>query len=265
MRSSSGAQLETRTFDATVRVDTLVLCGGLGAVAPATDQGVTDLIRRHVERGIRVGSVCTGAFILAETRCLDGRPATTHWRYCNELAQRYPNIDVQPDRIWTRDGNVWTSAGVSAGIDMALAMLTDDRGAAAAKSIARELVVYYRRPGGQTQFSTLLEGGELHGRFSDLLGWVRENLHLPLGVEALAEKASMSPRNFSRAFLKETGMSPARAVERMRIEAAREWVARGTHSTGHVARATGFGSTDRMRNAFVRNLGMTPQTVRRSF
>ena len=265
VRSSSGAVLMTAPLDARLDYDTVLICGGVGAVRTMSDPRVREFVLHHVHNGTRIGSICTGAFILAETGCLDGKPATTHWRYCQELSRRYPQVDVQSDRIWIRDGDIWTSAGVSAGIDLSLAMLTEDKGAAVAKGVARELVVYYRRPGGQTQFSALLEGGELNGRFSELLGWIRENLHRHLPVEVLAEKAAMSPRNFSRAFQRETGTPPARAVERIRIEAAREWVVRGTHSTAHIAKATGFGSTDRMRNAFVRHLGMTPQTIRRAF
>ncbi|WP_285295633.1 GlxA family transcriptional regulator [Aureimonas altamirensis] len=263
--SSGGATLQTQPFAGAGKFDTILVCGGLGAVAAHIDEQTLRSLIRHFERGQRTGSVCTGAFILAQAGCLRGKRATTHWRYASELAHRYPDVTIEADRIWVRDGSVWTSAGVSAGMDLAMAMVTEDQGASVARQVAQELVIYYRRPGGQSQFSALIEKGEASGRFSDLLAWVRENIDAAHSVEGLATKVAMSPRHFSRAFLKETGVTPARAVEQIRLEAAREWVERGTHSLTHIASATGYGSTDRMRNSFLRNFGMTPQSIRRVF
>lgn len=264
MRSSNGATLNTRAVDAGA-FDTLLICGGIGAVTARFESAALNTIVSHYESGRRIGSVCTGAFLLAHAGCLDSRRATTHWRYAEEFSRLYPNVEVEVDRIWVRDETVWTSAGVSAGMDLAMAMVAEDKGSAVSKGIAQELVIYYRRPGGQSQFSTLLDKGEPEGRFSRLLEWIRENLEADHSVERLADKMAMSPRNFSRAFLKETGMQPARAVQQIRLESAREWVQRGTHSLTHISQATGFGSSERMRNAFLRNYGASPSSFRRAF
>ncbi|MHA7881942.1 GlxA family transcriptional regulator [Nitratireductor rhodophyticola] len=263
--SSGGATLQTQSFSTAGAFDTVLVCGGLGAVTAQIDDETMGSLISHFESGQRTGSVCTGAFILAQAGCLRGKRVTTHWRYASVLAQRYPEVTVEADRIWVRDGSVWTSAGVSAGMDLAMAIVAEDHGASVARQIAQELVVYYRRPGGQSQFSALLEKGEASGRFSGLLGWIRENIDARHSVESLAERVAMSPRHFSRTFLSETGVTPARAVEQIRLETAREWVERGTHSLAHIARETGYGSTDRMRSSFLRGFGVTPQTLRRVF
>ncbi|MES2057056.1 MAG: GlxA family transcriptional regulator [Pseudomonadota bacterium] len=265
IRSSGGAILETMRPEEAGIIDTALVCGGLGALNAAVEPSVADFLVKRARSGHRIGSICTGAFVLASLGLLQGKRVTTHWRFATELARRYPGLNVDADSIWVRDGSLWTSAGVSAGMDLALAFVTEDLGQDMARRIAQELVVYYRRPGGQSQFSTLLKVSHTDGRFASLLGWIREHLDQPLHVERLAGQVSMSPRNFSRAFKMETGVTPAKAVEQMRLEVAREWVERGTHSIVHIAVATGFGGADRMRNAFVRAFGVPPQAIRRTF
>lgn len=212
----------------------------------------------------RLASVCSGAFLLAEAGRLDGRAATTHWESTERFRRSYPQVRLDPDRIFTRDGDVWTSAGISAGIDMALALIEDDFGAPLARRTAQHLVVHSRRPGGQSQFSGLIELGGHSGRFETLVTWIKGNLHLPLTIEQLADRAAMSPRNFSRAFVREIGTTPAKAVEQLRLEAARDAVEAGFGSFDQIARKVGFGDAGRMRRAFLRTLGQPPQTLRRS-
>ena len=195
---------------------------------------------------------------------LDGRRATTHWARAAELARAYPRVHVEPDRIFIRDGDVWTSAGITAGIDLALALVADDLGEAVARRAAQQLVVYHRRPGGQSQFSALLETDRPGSRFSPLLAWARERLDESLPVERLADCAAMSPRHFARAFAAETGMTPAKAIERLRLEAARERVESGAEPIEGVAAHTGFGDPERMRRAFIRAFGQPPQALRRA-
>jgi transcriptional regulator GlxA family with amidase domain len=208
--------------------------------------------------------VCSGAFILAASGLLDGRRATTHWARAAELARAYPQIRVEPDRIFIREGKVWTSAGITAGIDLALALVAEDLGEGVAKRAAQHVVVYHRRAGGQSQFSALLEADGLNGRFSPVLAWARERLDERLSVERLADRAAMSPRHFARAFLSETGMTPAKAIERLRLEAARERIESSSQPIEGVAARTGFGDPERMRRAFVRVFGQPPQALRRS-
>jgi transcriptional regulator GlxA family with amidase domain len=212
----------------------------------------------------RVASVCTGAFVLAAAGLLDGRRATTHWAYDAELARGYPGVNVEPDRIFVREGNVWTSAGITAGIDLALALVADDLGEAVAKRAAQQLVVHHRRPGGQSQFSALLDLAQPDGRFGGLLAWARERLDEPLPVERLADRAGMSPRNFARAFAAETGITPAKAIERLRLEAARAHVEQGREPIDRLAEITGFRDPERMRRAFIRAFGHPPQALRRA-
>jgi transcriptional regulator GlxA family with amidase domain len=208
--------------------------------------------------------VCTGAFLLAEAGLLDGRAATTHWAHARALRERFPNIMVDEDRIFLRDGNIWTSAGMSSAIDLTLALIEDDHGVEMSREIARKLVVYHRRPGGQSQFSALLEMEPRSDRVRRALIYAKENLRNPLTVEELAEAASLSPRQFGRVFREETGRSPAKAVERLRVEAARAMLEEGRHHLDTVARDTGFSDRDRMRRAFLRFFGQPPQSLRRS-
>jgi transcriptional regulator GlxA family with amidase domain len=211
-----------------------------------------------------VTSVCSGAYVLAEAGLLDGRRATTHWVRSNDFARRYPKVRLEPDRIFIQDGPVWTSAGITAGVDLSLALIAEDLGEAVARRTAEMLVVYHRRPGGQSQFSTLLELDQPQGRFGPLLAWMRERLDQSLSVERLAQEAAMSPRNFARAFTAETGVTPARSVERLRVEVARERVEAGAEPIDRIAAATGFGDPERMRRAFVRAFGQPPQALRRA-
>lgn len=212
----------------------------------------------------RIAAICTGAFTLAEAGLLDGRRVTTHWFYARELASRFPNLQVEDDRIFIIDGSVWTSAGMSAGIDLALAMLEKDFGAELARRVAQSLVIYHRRAGGQSQHSELLEMDAKSDRIQKALAYARGNLRAPLSVEELADAASLSPRQFSRAFRAETGQSPAKAVERLRVEAARLMIEQSRHSIEAVANETGFADPERMRRAFLRVFGQPPQAVRRN-
>ena len=261
--SSSGAQLIAEgLFDDPL--DTLIVAGGWGSREAAACPETLAFIRAASTRARRTASVCSGAFILAAAGLLDGRRATTHWGRAAELARAYPQVHVDPDRIFTRDGDVWTSAGITAGIDLALALVADDLGEGVAKRTAQQLVVYYRRPGGQSQFSALLEADRPHGRFASLLGWAREHLHERLSVERLAECTAMSARHFARAFAAETGITPAKAIERLRLEAARDAVESSAEPIEGVAARIGFGDPERMRRAFIRNFGQPPQALRRT-
>jgi transcriptional regulator GlxA family with amidase domain len=211
-----------------------------------------------------VSSVCSGAYVLAAAGLLDGRRATTHWSRAEDFARRFPAVRLEADRIWVRDGEVWTSAGITAGIDLALAMIEADLGEGVARRTAQQLVVYHRRPSGQSQFSALLALGAGGGRFAPLLAWMREHLGERLTIDRLAERAGMSERNFARAFLSETRLTPAKAVERLRLEAARTAVEDGARPIDVVAREAGFGDPERMRRAFVRAFGQPPQALRRA-
>ncbi len=220
---------------------------------------------RHISaRSRRTASVCTGAFVLAESGVLDGRVATTHWNYAPQLQARYPTLRVDGDRIWTEDGNVWTSAGMSAGIDMALAMIEQDLGMDVARSVARMLVVYYRRPGGQYQFSSLLDFDPGSDRIRTALSYAREHIRDDLSVERLADVAHMSVRQFGRVFAEAIGVTPAKAIERLRIETARPLVEDGHQTFDEIARSCGFGDADRMLRSFVRVVGRTPNELRRT-
>ncbi|HXO00818.1 MAG TPA: GlxA family transcriptional regulator, partial [Stellaceae bacterium] len=264
--SSSGVQMVAETF-AGGRPDcpdTLIVAGGWGTRAASACDETLAYIRAAAGQTRRIVSVCSGAFILAAAGLLDGCRATTHWNRAAELARAYPRVRVEPDRIFIRDGAVWTSAGITAGIDLALALVADDLGEAAAKRAAQHLVVYHRRPGGQSQFSALLEADRPGSRFSPLLCWARERLDERLPVERLAERAAMSPRHFARAFAAETGMTPAKAIERLRLEASRERIESGAEPIELVAAGTGFGDPERMRRAFIRAFGQPPQALRRA-
>ena len=264
VRSTSGVSLPAEPFAAAEGLDTLVVAGGDGTNAAAKDPAILDFVRSQAGRVRRVASVCSGTFVLAAAGLLDGRRATTHWGRSAAFAKAYPQVRLEPDRIFVKDGQVWSSAGITAGIDLALAMVAEDLGEPVAKRAAQQLVVYRRRPGGQSQFSALLELDQPDGRFARLTGWIRERLGEPLGVERLAAEAAMSPRNFARAFLAETGVTPAKAVERLRVEAARERIEAGPEPIDAISAATGFGDAERMRRAFLRAFGQPPQALRRA-
>jgi len=260
--SSSGARMLAEPFMAAGALDTLLVSGGEGTRRPSICETTLEFVRSTAASARRTASVCSGAYVLAEAGLLDGRRATTHWARSADFARRYPAVTLEPDRIFVRDGNIWTSAGITAGIDLALAMIAEDLGEDIARKTAQQLVVYHRRPGGQSQFSALLEleGGE---RFDGLLAWARENLTSPLTVEALADRAAMSPRHFARAFTARTGVTPAKAVERLRVEAARALLDSQPLRVEDVALETGFGDPERMRRAFLRAFGQPPQALRR--
>ena len=261
--SSSGVRLLARDLDEAT-YDTLVVAGGNGSRDFAGLAETVAWIKRRAGVVRRTASVCSGAYLLAEAGLLDGRRATTHWSRSDHFARRYPQVRLQPDRIFVREGDVWTSAGITAGIDLALALIEDDLGAEVARRAAQQLVVHQRRPGGQSQFSALLEMGGPNGRFADLMMWIRERLAEPLSVERLADRAAMSPRHFARAFAAETGVTPAKAVERLRLEAARARVETGHEPIDRVALSAGFGDPERMRRAFLRAFGQPPQALRRA-
>ena len=262
--SSAGAQLTAETLLPPPDVHTLIVAGGEGSRGAARDAALLEHVRLVASMGRRVASVCSGAYVLAAAGVLDGRPATTHWSLTADFARRFPRVSLQPDRIWTRDGDIWTSAGITAGIDLALALIAEDLGEPVARQTARQLVVYHRRAGGQSQFSALAEIDPGGGRFSSLLEWARANLDQPLTVERLAERAAMSPRNFARAFAGATGITPAKAIERLRLETARRVVEESVATIDTIARDTGFGDPERMRRAFVRAFGHPPQALRRA-
>jgi transcriptional regulator GlxA family with amidase domain len=227
------------------------------------DTALLRAINAAPARARRVASVCSGAFLLAQAGLLDGKRATTHWRRAPQLARMFPNVRVEPDCIHIKDGALWTSAGVTAGIDLALAMIAEDLGEDIAAKVAREMVVYAKRPGGQAQHSVLLELDAGASRFATLNAWMREHLSEDLSVERIAAHVAMSPRHFARAYAAETGVTPAKAVERLRTETARTARAQGG-AIQEIARRTGFGDPERMRRAFVRLYGAPPAAMRRT-
>ena len=262
--SSSGVSMNATSFAEAPALDTLVIAGGDGTRQAFRDPEILRFVRAAAPKVRRIASVCSGAFILAEAGLLDGKRATTHWGRTAQFATLYPQVRLEPDRIFTRDGSIWTSAGITAGIDLALALIAEDLGELVARQTAQQLVVYRRRPGGQSQFSALLEMERPDGRFAPLLAWARERLHEPLSVERLAAEAAMGARNFARRFHEETGLSPARAVERLRVECAREKVEGSAEAIEGIAESVGFGDPERMRRAFVRAFGQPPQALRRA-
>ncbi|MBA2400698.1 MAG: GlxA family transcriptional regulator [Bradyrhizobium sp.] len=264
VRSSSGVEMLARGLKPSSALTTLIVAGGEGVRTAATCPKTLAFVRALAKRGVRVASVCSGAYILAEAGLLDGRRATTHWQRTRHFVSAYPKVKLEADRIYTRDGNVWTSAGISAGIDLALAMVVEDYGDEIAQRTAKQLVLYHRRSGGQSQFSSLLELKSPTGRFGPLLAWAREHLDAPLTVEDMAEQAGMSSRHFTRAFIAETGTTPSKAVERLRIEVARQRVQSSSEAIERVAETTGFRDPERMRRAFIRAFGQPPQSLRRA-
>jgi transcriptional regulator GlxA family with amidase domain len=262
VRSSAGVAVASETLEEPPN-DTLIVAGGAGARRGPVSSPLQDFLRRAATMSRRVASVCTGAYILAGAGLLDDRAATTHWRYAAALQRQYPRVRVDGDRIFVRDGAVWTSAGITAGIDLALALIEDDLGCDTARAAARQLVVYHRRPGGQSQFSELLDLDPPSDRIRQALSFARTHLHAPLTVERLAEAACLSPRQFGRAFLAETGQTPAKAIERLRAEAARLRLETSPEPIERIARGVGFADPERMRRAFLRVFGQPPQALRR--
>ncbi|CAM2783320.1 GlxA family transcriptional regulator [Methylobacterium mesophilicum] len=261
IRTSIGMVIETEPFSGQ-HFDTVIVVGSI-KVDPSAP-GLIELLRETAATARRIAATCTGAFLLAEAGLLDGRKAATHWAHARELQRLHPSIKVDDDRIFVSDGNVWTSAGMTAGIDLTLALVEDDLGPEMSKGIARKLVVYHRRTGGQSQFSALLELQPRSDRVQKVLAYARSNLRNELSVEELAEAARLSPRQFSRIFRDETGQSPAKAVENLRLDAARTMLEDGRHSLDTVAQETGFADRERMRRAFLRAFGQPPQVLRRN-
>jgi transcriptional regulator GlxA family with amidase domain len=259
--NSFGISIETRAL-ARQKVDTLIV-SGLLYPAPSSP-GLIRLLRKVAESTRRSASVCTGAFILGEAGLLEGRRVTTHWFHARDLQKQFPNARVEEDRIFIVDGPIWTSAGMSAGIDLALGMIEKDFDVELARAVAQKLVVYHRRGGGQSQHSALLELDAKSDRIQGALAYARHNLRASLSVEELAAAAHLSPRQFSRAFRAETGQSPAKAVEQLRVEAARVMVEQSRHTLDEVAAEAGFADPERMRRAFLRAFGQPPQVLRRN-
>jgi transcriptional regulator GlxA family with amidase domain len=247
-------------------IDTLIVAGGSGTEAAVQDERLIAWLRGAAGRSRRVGSVCTGAFLLAEAGLLEGRRATTHWASCALLARRYPDVEIDPDPIFVRDGDVWTSAGVTAGIDLSLALVEEDAGAEAARDVARWLVLFLRRPGGQAQFSAQRSRqAAQRDPLRELQAWLPDHLDEDLSVGALADRACMSPRNFARAFQKETSTTPAAYVAELRLERARAELEAGELAVDQVARRCGFGTAETMRRAFHRRLRVGPSEYRARF
>lgn len=269
VRSSIGTALcidTTIAETAPEDFDTVVVAGGIGARRPNPDPDLLAWLQRAEGRVRRLCSVCTGAFLLAQAGVLDGRHATTHWRHADDLAAAFPRIRVEADRIYLQERGVWTSAGVTSGMDMALALIAEDLGRRPALELAKSKVMYMHRPGGQSQFSAelALQTAD-EPRLARLQGWVFENLSSALTVDELADRAAMSPRHFNRVFTRAVGVSPARFVERARVDAARRRLEGGSGSIEAIAYDTGFGNAERMRRSFLRQLGIAPADYRQRF
>jgi transcriptional regulator GlxA family with amidase domain len=263
VRSSCGVQMMSAPLPVTLTLDTLFVSGGEGTRKMMHDAAFLDAVRDVSARTRRTCSVCSGSFLLAAAGLLKGRRATTHWRRSSAFERSFPETTLDADRIFVRDGKFWTSAGITAGIDLALALVEDDLGDGVAREAARELVIHHRRQGGQSQFSVMQDVKLATGRFDALIGWVQTNLSADLSVEALAARAAMSPRNFARVFRAETGVTPARLIEKLRLEAARVAVEQTSTSLQEIARTAGFGDPERMRVAFLRAYGQPPMVLRR--
>jgi len=248
------------------RLDTLVVAGGAGARAASEDAVVVDWIARASRRARRTVSVCTGAYLLAAAGLLDGRRATTHWQFCDDFAGRFPAVEIDPDPVYIRQGDVWTSAGVTAGMDLSLALVEQDLGAEVALAVARVLVVFFKRPGGQAQFSGALSAQQASiPALRELQAWIAGHIAEELSVPALAARAGLSERSFARAFRREVGQTPAAYVEALRIERARALLEDGAPSMERVARETGFNSPEVLRRAFQRRVGVSPAAYRERF
>ena len=263
---SSGLEMvASRAFRDLDRVDTLLIAGGIGFAAAAADAETVAWIAAQAARARRTASVCTGSFLLAAAGLLDGRRATTHWAYCDRLAAAAPSCRVAADAIFVKDGAIYSSAGVTAGMDLALALVEEDLGPAIALLVAQALVMYVRRPGGQAQFSRQIEAQRRDDRFGRLHLWMMENLAEALKVEDLAREAGMSPRHFARCFAERMGRTPAHYLTQLRIEQARRRIEEGAGSLKQVARSSGFGTEQTMRRAFLRELGIAPSDYRERF
>ncbi len=266
-RTTSGLELVAeRLGQVRGTVDTLVVAGGDGTTAALRDRELIAFIRRTAPRARRVASVCTGSFLLAEAGLLDGRCATTHWVACAQLAARYPKLRVETDPIFVHDGKYWTSAGVCSGMDLALALVEEDHGRELALTVARWLVLFLKRPGGQAQFSTQLAAQSVeHDQLREAQAFAHAHLSTDLSVAALAKRAAMSPRNFTRVFARAVGDSPASWIEAIRVEAARRALEETRDGVEQIAARTGFGSAETMRRAFLRRVRVSPAAYRTRF
>jgi transcriptional regulator GlxA family with amidase domain len=267
VEASCGLAITTRPIaDIQDGVDTLMVCGGADMQAPSADLELLGHIQRLAGQARRVASVCSGAFLLAAAGLLDGRRAVTHWAECDQLAANHPNVTVDPEAIYLHDEGVWTSAGVTAGIDLALALLAEDHGRAAAATIARQLVVYLRRSGGQTQFSRLLAAQTADSEpVRDLLAWLPDNLDANLSVPALARRVNLSERQFRRVFTQQVSITPAEYIERARVDAACHLLETTRLPIADIARTCGFGTPETMIRTFRRRLDTTPSIHRHHF
>ena len=263
VRSSLGLPVATRALRGRLGVDTWIVAGVNDPLAAPAPAGVVAYLRRANGRARRIAGICTGAFVLAEAGLLAQRRATTHWAFGRDMQRHYPEIRVEDDRIFIVDGPIWTSAGMTAGLDLALAMVEKDLGADVARSVARKLVMHQRRAGGQSQHSEMLDLAPKSDRIQNALNYARQHLGRALTVEALAEAVHLSPRQFSRVFTLETGQSPAKAIERLRLEAARLMIEQSRHPLDVIAKENGFRDRRHMREAFVRGFGVPPQALRR--
>lgn len=262
VRSSLGMSVETLPLAAPGLAETWMVTGTLTPLTPPGEE-VLASVRGFVDAARRTAGLCTGCFVLAQAGVLDGRRATTHWAYANKLRELHPKIDVEEDRIFIVDGSIWTSAGMTAALDMALGMVEKDLGNEIARSVAHKMVMHQRRSGGQSQHSELLSLSPRTDRIQSALDYARGHLSRPLSVEELAQVAHLSPRQFTRVFTAETGQSPAKAIEGLRLEAARLMIEQSRHSLEVVAKETGFRDRRHMREVFIRGFGVPPQAVRR--
>jgi transcriptional regulator GlxA family with amidase domain len=267
LRTTSGIELVVGAFAGSRgAIDTLMVAGGDATREALRDRVLIDFVRRRAAQARRVASVCTGSFVLAEAGLLDGRRATTHWGACAALAAHYPKVRVESDPIFVRDGKFWSSAGVCAGMDLALALVEQDHGRELALTVARWLVLFLKRPGGQSQFSAELAAQTTeHDAIREVQRFAQQNLAKDLGVAALARRAAMSPRNFARVFAREVGETPARWVERVRVEAARRRLEESDDGVDEVAARSGFGSAESLRRAFLRRVRVSPAAYRSRF
>lgn len=247
-------------------VDTVLVSGIPNAPVNMVSKEILNWLKQHSLTTRRVGSICAGAFVLAEAGILDGRKATTHWRVCDKLARLYPKVSVEPDPIFVKDGNIYTSAGISTGMDLCLAMVEEDYGREIALAVARQLVLYLKRPGNQSQFSAILDHQKVdHQPIRELQDWIIDHLNEDLTVEMLADRAMMSPRNFARVFLRETGITPAKYIEKLRLETARRRLEETQLTLEEISSECGVGNADALRRLFLRHMRTTPTDYRRSF
>lgn len=265
---SGGLQLVSQGSVLSVKeeIDTLLIAGGGSMPDSPEKEAFVRWISETYGRVRRIGSICAGAFLLAEAGILNGRRAATHWMRCRVLSSRFPEVKVESDPIFIKDGNVYTSAGVSSGMDLALAMVEEDFGKKLALQVARQLVLFLRRPGSQSQFSALLSHQETdHAPIHETLQWIADHLHKPLTIDQMAGQAAMSPRNFARVFSRETGITPGKYLEKVRLEAARRRLEESRLTIEQIAEECGYGNADTMRRVFLKCIKTTPSEYRKIF